>query len=268
MLPAHHGVARYGVAVMLIAAALGLRLLLQPWLGSAVPYLQFFPAILLAAWYGGFGPGALATGLGALIAMELFLPPAGLAVSGAGDWLSLSLFVATGLAISWINHRLRYAEAAQRANAQLATTRAERLDAIINTTVDGIIVIGNDGRIEAFNRGARATVRLLGVRGPRAQRQHAHAVAVSRGARRLPGALQGDPGGHHHRHGTRGVGAAPRWQRVSAPSLGGRDDHRRRPEVHRHAARPQPPRAARGPASRQRRRAGGRLSNRLSTASS
>ena len=159
MLPAHHGVARYGVAVLLIAVALGLRLVLQPWLGSAVPYVEFFAAILLAAWYGGFGPGAVATGLGALIAMELFLPPGGLAVSGAGDWLSLSLFGATGLAISWISHRLRYAEAAQRANAQLAMTRAERLDGIINTTVDGIIVIGKDGRMEAFNRGAQ---RLFG----------------------------------------------------------------------------------------------------------
>jgi two-component system sensor kinase FixL len=154
-----HGVARYGVAAMLIAAALGLRLVLPPLLGSPVPYLQFVAAILLTAWYGGFGPGALATAMAALIAMELFLPPAGLAVSGAGDWLSLSLFVGTGLAISWINHRLRNAEAAQHASAQLATTRAERMDAIINTTVDGIIVIGSDGKIEAFNRGAQ---RLFG----------------------------------------------------------------------------------------------------------
>jgi two-component system, LuxR family, sensor kinase FixL len=156
MQPAHAGVVRYGVAVAVIAAALGLRLLLRPWLGSSVPYLQFFPAILLAAWYGGFGPGALATGL---IAMYLFLPPAGLAVSGAGDLLSLSLFLATGLGIAWINHRLKQAEAAQRAGTLVATARAERLDAIINTTVDGIIVIGATGKIEAFNHGAE---RLFG----------------------------------------------------------------------------------------------------------
>jgi len=149
----------YGVAALLVAAAVGVRLLLQPLLGASVPYLQFFVAILLAGWYGGFGPGALATGIAALIAMEIFLPPAGLAVSGAGDWLSLAIFVGTGLAISWINHRLRHAEAAQRVNAQLATTRADRMDAIINTTVDGIIVIGSTGKIEAFNRGAE---RLFG----------------------------------------------------------------------------------------------------------
>src|SRR6185503_7807921 len=94
------GITRYAVAVAAVVAAVGLRLLLQPLLGASVPYLQFLPATLLAAWYGGFGPGALATALAAVIAMELYLPPAGLAVGDAGDGLSLSMFVATGLAIS------------------------------------------------------------------------------------------------------------------------------------------------------------------------
>ena len=156
---ADSAVVRYGVAVAVTAAAVGVRQVLEPWLGSTVPFLQFFVAILVAAYYGGFGPGALATGMAALIAMESYLPPAGLGVSGAGNWLSLLTFAGTGVAISWINHRLRFAEAAQHANAQLATARAERMDAIINTTVDGIIVIGSDGRIEAFNRGAQ---RLFG----------------------------------------------------------------------------------------------------------
>jgi two-component system, LuxR family, sensor kinase FixL len=153
------GIVRYGVAITAVAAALGLRLLLQPWLGDSAPYLQFFPAILIVAWYGGFGPGVAATALAALIAMYRFLPGDGLAVSGSGDRMSLALFSATGLAISWVNYRLRQAETAQSAAAMLATSRAERLDAIINTTVDGIIVIGPSGRIEAFNRGAE---RLFG----------------------------------------------------------------------------------------------------------
>jgi two-component system, LuxR family, sensor kinase FixL len=150
---------QYLLAVLLTVAALALRLAIQPWLGDTVPYLPFFPAILLAAWYGGFGPGVLATGLACVLAMYLFLPPAGLAVSGTGEWLSLALFAATGVGIAWINHRLGRAEAAQGAAALLATARAERLDAIINTTVDGIIVISATGTLEAFNRGAE---RLFG----------------------------------------------------------------------------------------------------------
>ena len=47
--------------------------------------------------------------------------------------------------IAWLNHRLQQAEDAQRAAAATATARAERLDAIINTTVDGIIVINASG---------------------------------------------------------------------------------------------------------------------------
>jgi PAS domain S-box-containing protein len=142
----------YIVAVLLVAAALLVRWVLRAWFGNNVPYLQFFPAILIAAWYGGLGPGMLATGLSALAAMYVFLPPAGLAVSGISDVLSLGFFLAIGLGISWLNHQLRTA-------AVLSASRAERLDAIINTTVDGIIVIDGQGKIEAFNRGAE---RLFG----------------------------------------------------------------------------------------------------------
>jgi two-component system, LuxR family, sensor kinase FixL len=137
----------YVLAGLLVAASLVVRWILRAWFGGNVPYLQFFPAIMVAAWYGGLGPGVLATVLSALAAMYLFLPPAGLGVAGIPDMMSLGFFVAIGLGISWLHHQLRTA-------AVLAASRAERLDAIINTTIDGIIVIDAEGRIEAFNRGA------------------------------------------------------------------------------------------------------------------
>lgn len=142
----------YIVAALLFGASLAFRWTFRDWVGDNVPYLQFFPAIMVAAWYGGLGPGILATGLAALAAMYIFLPPAGLAVGAVADVMSLAFFVAIGAGISWLNHQLR-AAAAQSAS------RAERLDAIIDTTVDGIIVIDAQGNIEAFNRGAE---RLFG----------------------------------------------------------------------------------------------------------
>jgi two-component system sensor kinase FixL len=157
--PATGGYVRWIVSVALVGVSIIVRLGLAPWFGDTVPYLPFFPAILGAAWYGGLGPGALATALSALIAMFWFLPPDGLAVGSAADVVSLVLFIGIGLGIAWINQLLRTSEAAHRAAASLATGRAERLDAIINTTVDGIIVIDAKGRIEAFNRGAE---RLFG----------------------------------------------------------------------------------------------------------
>jgi PAS domain S-box-containing protein len=142
----------YIAAVLLVATSLVVRWLLRAWFGGNVPYLQFFPAILVAAWYGGLGPGLVATAVSALAAMYFFLPPAGLAVAGIPELVSLGFFVAIGLGISWINEQLRTA-------AALSRSRAERLDAIINTTVDGIIVIDEKGCIESFNRGAE---RLFG----------------------------------------------------------------------------------------------------------
>ena len=62
--PAAVGSARYIVALALIGATLLLRYALRDWLGPNVPYLQFFPAILIAAWYGGLGPGVVATAAG------------------------------------------------------------------------------------------------------------------------------------------------------------------------------------------------------------
>ena len=55
--------------------------------------------------------------------------------------------------------RLRAAHADTRKEAALATARADRLTAIINTTVDGIIVITDRGLIESFNPAAE---RLFG----------------------------------------------------------------------------------------------------------
>jgi PAS domain S-box-containing protein len=150
--PTTRDVGAYAVAVLSVAASLLVRWMLRAWFDESVPYLQFFPAILFAAWYGGLGPGMLATALSALSAMYIFLPPAGFAVGGPPDVMSLGFFAAIGLGISWLNHQMRTA-------AALSASRAERLDAIINTTVDGIIVIDADGRIESLNRGAE---RLFG----------------------------------------------------------------------------------------------------------
>ena len=155
---ARGGRSSYLIAIVLVAATLLFRTLLNPGPDRNLPYLQFLPAILGAAWYGGLGSGALATALSAISALYFSLPSSGAAIDAAGV-ISLLLFAVAGLGISRLNHQLREAETAQRAAAALAAARAERLDAIINTTVDGIIVIDSGGAIEAFNRGAQ---RLFG----------------------------------------------------------------------------------------------------------
>lgn len=143
----------YVAAVLLVAAAVAFRSIFRASFGGTAPYLQFFAAIMVAGWYGGLGPGILATVLSASAAFYFFLPAAErLAVNTVPDLLSLGMFVVVGLGISWLNHQLRRA-------ADASASRAERLDAIINTTADGIIVIDAQGRIQAVNPAAE---RLFG----------------------------------------------------------------------------------------------------------
>jgi two-component system sensor kinase FixL len=150
---------RYVVGMVSVAVSLIVRAALAQYLGDTAPYLLFFPAILFASWYGGFGPGSLATFLSGLLALYYFLPPAGFALPSVNDTVSLTLFTIIGIAIASLSGQLRDAHRTARPENELATARAERLDAIINTTVDGIIVIDDRGSIESFNPGAE---RLFG----------------------------------------------------------------------------------------------------------
>ncbi len=153
---------RYGAAAALTGIAVGLRLFLPFLAGLRVPYIQFYPAVLVAAWYGGVGPGLFATALSSLATIYWFLPPAGgLAIQDPEDIATLLAFIGVGVCIAWLNGSLRRAHIEQRSALALATSRADRLDAILNTTVDAIIVIDERGTIESFNSGAEA---LFGYR--------------------------------------------------------------------------------------------------------
>ena len=63
----------YIVAVLAPTASLLLRWPLWPVLENSLPYMTFFPAVMIAAYFGGFWPGLLATGL-CVFAAEYFLP--------------------------------------------------------------------------------------------------------------------------------------------------------------------------------------------------
>ena len=63
---------RYSLAVVLVSAAVTLRLTLLQSLGIHAVFVTIYPAVILAALYGGIGPGMLATLLSAAFADYLF----------------------------------------------------------------------------------------------------------------------------------------------------------------------------------------------------
>src|SRR3569623_2298216 len=100
---------RYGVAALAVGVALVVKLLLGPWITAQSPFLLLAGAVVVGAWFGGLGPGLLATVLGAFGADYFFLPPEG-SFTGAGvAFLPLLLFSLQGLLISSLVEALRSA---------------------------------------------------------------------------------------------------------------------------------------------------------------
>src|SRR5262245_44616861 len=123
----------YAVALAIVAVATVVRWLLAPALGENVPYVTYFPAVALAAWWGGLGPGLMVVALGGLVADYLFITPRyGLIPARTGDFLSLALYLLLATGIALLCDSLR--EARRRAE-----TRGQWLRVTLASIGDGVI---------------------------------------------------------------------------------------------------------------------------------
>ena len=103
--------ARYAVAVASSLGAFALAMTLEhPWV-TLSPFFLFYAAVAISSWYGGTGPGILATVIGALAVDYYILEPRGsLHIESAQDLPRLVLFTLVGLLIAWLNGALRRAQ--------------------------------------------------------------------------------------------------------------------------------------------------------------
>src|SRR5919107_4236745 len=118
---------RYGIAVLAVALVLLLRLLLAPLITPESPFLLLAGAVVVAAWFGGLGPGLLATALGMLVADYFFLPPHGSFTGLDVAFLPLVLFGIQGVVISSLTEALRVARSRAEQGALEARTHQESL---------------------------------------------------------------------------------------------------------------------------------------------
>ncbi|WNG49962.1 DUF4118 domain-containing protein [Archangium minus] len=107
----------YGFAVLVTIAALLVQLLIYPYV-RATPFILFFGAVMLSGWMGGWGPGLLSTGLSALIADYVFLPPRNSLSVSPPDILAVALFVGISTLITRLNVRERAARAEAEAQRE------------------------------------------------------------------------------------------------------------------------------------------------------
>src|SRR6185295_3451655 len=94
---------RDGMAMASVAAAIGIRYALDPWIDLQVPFITFFFAVMVTTWVGGLGPGLLASALSSLAADFFFIEPVYQLSLFKGGIIPLTIFVLETSAIAIVS---------------------------------------------------------------------------------------------------------------------------------------------------------------------
>jgi PAS domain S-box-containing protein len=143
---------RYAFVIAAVGVALLLRLILGPLLGSDLRFLFLWPAVTWCAWYGGLGPGLLATILSALAGRYFLLEPVhSLAPVTPADGIGMLLYLLLGTFISLVIEGLHRAKRQVEQQAAALDEQRERFRVTLASIGDAVIATDTDGRITFIN---------------------------------------------------------------------------------------------------------------------
>lgn len=137
-------IATYGVAVATVAVATFIRWAVDGQVIEGIPFITYYPAIIIATLAGGFWPGTLATVLSSAVAIYLFLPPFFTPDLNPREVISLLMFIfVAGINVTIV---ALLDAALERILAQMQNIRV-----LIESTPNGIVVVDEKGVIELVN---------------------------------------------------------------------------------------------------------------------
>ena len=125
---------RYGLTALAVLLAFGLRYWLFGALETRFPFIFFVPAAMIAAWYGGLGPGLLATAAGLVLGDYFFLSQhEALGAVGDIERLSIGLYAVSSTMCVLLfeilhDHILRLEHAIERAEQHHHSVHLQLVD--------------------------------------------------------------------------------------------------------------------------------------------
>ena len=146
------GNGRYGVALVSVALATGLRLLLDPVLADQFPFATFFLAVMLTAGFGGFGPAMTAVILGGLASSYFLLPPRdSFSVEGGDQIAGLALYLTVSVGMALLGGAMRSGRKRLQRAREAERRQREQLQVTLTSIGDAVIATDQEGRVTFLN---------------------------------------------------------------------------------------------------------------------
>jgi PAS domain S-box-containing protein len=117
-----------------------------------VPFIVYFPAVLLCAWLGGLGPGLLSATLGGVISWYFFFPPPySLAISSPLALAQVNIYLLAGALISLMTENLHRARRRSEESEAREREQREKLRVTLASIGDAVIATDAEGRVTFMN---------------------------------------------------------------------------------------------------------------------
>ena len=147
--------ARYGGALAAVGGALAAQVLVRPFVEYETPFLLFSGAVMVAAFFGGLGPGLFATLLSTAVSDYFFIPPLGtFFFEHVSDDFGLAVFALEGALISALAAAMHASRGRAEASAleveegQRALQHSEeRFRSLVQNSSDIVALLDRDGTV-------------------------------------------------------------------------------------------------------------------------
>jgi PAS domain S-box-containing protein len=125
---------QYALAILATVVAAALRWLLGFAFGDVPPFVTFFPAVIVAALFGGLSAGLLSTLLSGVFAAALPIPPSGSLVIKHNDAAAIALFLINGALVTVVADGFRK----KKIEAETARINEEQFRTLFEATGVGM----------------------------------------------------------------------------------------------------------------------------------
>ncbi len=154
-----------GTAIGLAALAVltAIKLAFTDAIGTPTPFLTYFGAVMIAAWYGGMTAGLVTTLAAGALGYVGF-------IAGRTDMVvervvaQLAVFGIEGVTIGWLVSRLASERSAAATAASTAADAANKLESALDAIDEGITLLDPGGKLVFANRRA---AEICGMSSPR-----------------------------------------------------------------------------------------------------